>query len=260
MFDRWILLTAGLGSKPFESAAQRVLLEGNSLHGWEKQIALNFANLNEYCPTSVKNYSHILMPETTGFGYMSWKAEIVYRALNNDFGPCDGVVWVDAGCEVVSNPLSRYILKRRMGSAKRYGAAIFTLDTPEMFYTKHDLFAEFPLVSDEDITPQIQTTNFYLYGDVGLKIAKRWHEVASKSEVMIDESESKFGEVGGFINHRHDQSVFSLCCKSEKSFHEFKPLTTGTGGYRAKLRGFGSPFWAARNRTGVTYVPRWFNF
>lgn len=260
MSDKWILLTAGLGTEPFELASQRVVSQSKKLYDWEKQIALNSNNLQEYCPTCVNKYSHILHSTTHGFGYMCWKAEIVYRALNNEFGSCDGIVWIDAGCEVVSNPLSRLTLQRRMGSAKKHGVAVFTLDTPEIYYSKQDVFAEFPLVSNKDTSPQVQTTNFYLYGEVGLAIAKRWFEVATKSVVMVDESESELGEVDGFVSHRHDQSVFSLSCKSEKYFHRFNPLTTGSGTFRAKLRGFGSPIWAARNRSGITCVPKHFNF
>jgi len=260
MSNKWVLLTAGLGGASFEAAARRVISQSESLFGWQRRIALTSQNLREYCPSCSSRYSHILTPHTVGFGYMAWKAEIVFRTLRNDFGPCDGVVWVDAGCEVVSNPLSRLILKHHMRAARQVGAAVFTLDTPEMAYTKRDLFEEFPDIPSNDRSPQIQTTNFYLYGVDGLEIAKRWFEISIKSEAMIDESPSKLGESREFVIHRHDQSIFSLCCKTKSHFRKFKTLTTGSNTKSASFRGFGSPFWAARNRTGVSQVPNWYNF
>jgi hypothetical protein len=260
MPDKWILITAGLGDASFEAAAGRVASQSKRLFDWQHQIVLTTENINDYCPTCVSSYQDILNPQTVGFGFMAWKAEIVFRTLNEEFGPCDGVVWVDAGCEAVANTFTRFKLRQHFRMAKRVGAEVFSLNTPEVSYTKRDLFQEFPNVLGSDPSPQIQTTNFYLYGDRGLEIAKRWFEVATKSQSLIDESPSKLGEVQNFITHRHDQSVFSLCCKASKQFHSFKPLTSGSGTRLAQARGFFSPFWASRNRTGTSIVPRWFNF
>lgn len=259
MSDRWILITAGLGSFEFEAAAERVKSQSKSLYDWEQQIAVTEKNISEYCPTSVLKYSAVLNPETVGYGFMVWKSEIVFRSLNGEFGPCDGVVWVDAGCEVVSNPLSRLRLRKHMYQAKKYGAEVFSLKTPEASYTKRDLFHEFSEIDSYDISPQIQTTNFYLYGNLGLEIARKWFEVAMRSQSFIDESPSTRKEIPDFITHRHDQSIFSLCCKSTKNFHEFHALTSGTGSRKALVKGFITPFWASRNRSGSSRVPTWFN-
>jgi hypothetical protein len=260
MESRWILITAGLGSADFAQAAERVIRTSKSLYKWEQQILLNEKNIHYYCPTSVANFSEILNNKTVGYGFMIWKAEIVYRALVGEFGPCDGVVWVDAGCEVVSNTLTRISLRRHLRRARKFGAEVFSLQTPELSYTKRDLFYEFPGVDLLDRSPQIQTTNFYIHGRNGLEIARNWFEVATKSQSTIDESVSNRGEIGEFITHRHDQSIFSLSCKTNGKFHVFDTLTSGTGTRKSRIRGFISPFWASRNRTGISNVPTWFNF
>jgi hypothetical protein len=260
MRDKWFIITAGLGDKEYEDAAHRVSNQSRSLFQWEKQIVLTSGNLSELCPTIFSNHRAILNSSIKGYGYMAWKAEIVFRALNNEYGECDGVVWVDAGCEANSNTFSRYSLKRKIKNCKKYGAAVFTLDTPEREYTKQDAFLEFPEINPNDTTGQIQTTNFFLYGNHGRAIAKRWFEVVKDSQLMIDESISKNGEIQDFKIHRHDQSIFSLSCKSHKTFHVFGTLTTGIGSWKSRARGFFSPFWASRNRTGKTLVPRWFSF
>ncbi len=258
--SKWILITAGLGSRDFEQAANRVISGAKSLYKWEKQILLNEKNIQHYCPTSVEKYSEILNSKTVGYGFMVWKAEITFRALDGQFGPCDGIVWVDGGCEVVSNPLSRINLRRHLRHARKYGAEVFSLQTPELSYTKRDLFHEFSGVDALDRTPQIQTTNFYLYGGNGLEIARKWFEVATSSQSTIDESPSSRGEIAEFVTHRHDQSIFSLSCKSTGNFHMFNTLTSGTGTRKSQINGFVSPFWASRNRSGSSIVPTWFNF
>lgn len=260
MTSKWILITAGLGSADFEEAAERVIRDSESLHKWEQQILLSEKNIRYYCPTSSTNYSEILNHKTVGYGFMIWKAEIVYRTLEGEFGPCDGVVWVDAGCEVVSNTLTRIILRKHLRRARKFGAEVFTLQTPELSYTKRDVFYEFPGFDLHDRSPQIQTTNFYIHGCNGLEIARKWFEVATKSQSMIDESSSRRGELAEFITHRHDQSIFSLSCKSNGNFHVFETLTSGTGTRKSQIKGFISPFWASRNRSGSSIVPGWFNF
>ncbi len=258
MKDNWVFITAGLGSSEFQAAAERLAKQSKKLYKWKNQVTLTSENLEFFCPIVFSKYRKILNKQTKGYGYMCWKAEIVYRAMNNEFGPCDGVVWVDAGCEGNSNAISRYFLRRHLRKAQKYGAEVFSLQTPEMFFSKKDLFAEFLGLDNQDLTPQFQTTNFYLHGEVGKLIARRWFEIVIKSQRMIDEVPSLLGEPDGFVEHRHDQSVFSLVCKSINRYHEFWPLTAGSGSRKALIRGFCAPFWATRNRTGISSMPKWF--
>lgn len=257
MRDNWVFITAGLGSSEFQAAAERLAEQSRKLYKWKNQITLTGENLELFCPTVSSKYKQILNSETKGFGYMCWKAEIVFRTMNNEFGPCDGIVWADAGCEGNANIISRFFLKRHLRNARKYGAEIFSLQTPEMYHSKRDLFIEFPDIDEHDITPQFQTTNFYLHGETGKNIALKWFEIVTKSQSMIDEATSLEGELDGFFAHRHDQSVFSLVCKSIHKYHEFLTITSGSGSHKALVRRLFSPFWATRNRTGISTIPKW---
>ena len=255
MRQEWILLTAGLGSADMQSAARRVARDASRLAIFSQVVVLTNDNLEELCPTISFKYRNILNSRIRGFGYMCWKAEIVYRFLKKNNGK-RGVVWIDAGCEVSPSIITRLRLVKNLHEAKRRGYLFFNLDTKESSYTKRELFCEFPSLDFLDSEPQAQTTFFALIGPVGLKIAARWFEIIAKSEFNFNE-ETKSKQLPQFIEHRHDQSVFSLALKEAGYTANLRPLRNGRGKLFSKVLTFiFDPIIASRNRTGESIAPR----
>lgn len=254
----WILLTAGLGSADMRSAACRVARDAQKFSLFSQIIILTSDNLKDLCPTTSFKYERILNAGTRGFGYMCWKAEIVYRTLIEHQGYC-GVVWVDAGCEVSPSIITRLKLVHYLNQANKNGYLYFNLDTQESSYTKRELFDEFPSLDASDAGPQAQTTFFALTGPVGLKIASRWFEVVAKSEINFNE-EAYVEQASSFIEHRHDQSVFSLSLKESGYLANLPPLRNGRGKLISRILTFiFDPIIASRNRTGDSIVPQFIN-
>ena len=48
-----------------------------------------------------------------------------------------------------------------------------------------------------------------------MKFINNWIDVFSKDFSFIDDTKSKIPNLEGFIDHRHDQSIFSILCKKE---------------------------------------------
>lgn len=132
--------------------------------------AVKSGELRLECPRVFEKYEDYLNSRTKGFGYMAYKAELVQSAFEGAYGECDGVIWVDAGCEVVVNSLSKKKLDDFINYAEENGVACFTLDTDELMYTKRDLFRAFPSIDPESAGPQIQTTWFLLHGSTGKQV------------------------------------------------------------------------------------------
>ena len=80
-------------------------------------------------------------------------------------------------------------------------------------YTKGDLFDYFGLRNNPDIVnaAQVVSTAFFMKKSrAAEEFLKEWMDVYRKSFALIDDSPSKSPNFPGFIENRHDQSVFSF--------------------------------------------------
>lgn len=245
----WIAVTAGVGSEQFEGAAKRVQSSLQDAGVVDKVVAVLTEDLREVCPLTSEIYADLMNPQTRGYGYMSWKAEIVNAAFMGRWGDFEGVIWIDAGCEINLNAISRINFRKFQRYSKAHGVASFTLATKEVEYTKRDIFELFPRIDPFAAGDQIQTTWMYLYGDTGKLVSQQWLELVCKGTNFLDLSPSASPEFPQFIENRYDQSTFSMVCKAnDVQVMNYRP-TSGSRSLISKMRGFTNPIWTARNRT-----------
>ena len=256
--NKWLVLTAGLGSHDFEQAAQRVENSFKNFDLVARVINLSYANFAFYCPATYGVYSGYLNSRTRGFGFMSWKAELCSRAISGDFGTYEGIIWIDAGCEIFDSGWTRSRFTSLLSQAREHGLVTFTLDTPESKFTKAHLFSLFPEISPTDLSPQFQTSFFIAAGPVGREVMAEWSRIVLTDPRFVDESEN-YDIRGEVISHRHDQSVYSLLCKRYGVRPLSQKLPAGNRGVLSKISAARSFIWISRNRTGVTLVPRILN-
>ncbi len=247
--DRWLVITAGIGSGDFEGAAIRVKDSIEKARIASKVVAVLTSDVKEVCPFTTKIYADYLRSDVHGYGYMCWKAEVIKAALDGKWGNFDGVVWLDAGCEVSINPVSMIRFRYFQYFARKNGVAAFTLKTKEIEYTKRDLFDLFPEIIPLEAGDQIQTTWMLFHGTIGRKVVEQWFDLVCRGTNLLDFSPSSLTEYPEFIQNRNDQSAFSLICKINRiKIMKYRP-TSGTGSFVAIFRGLFHPFWTSRNRT-----------
>ncbi len=86
----------------------------------------------------------------------------------------------------------------------------------EKYWTKRDLFIAMDCDNEKYTdTHQIQGgIHLWKKSDKSIKIAEEWLELVQNEHLLTNES-SILGkpEHDGFLEHRHDQSIFSLICK-----------------------------------------------
>ena len=137
-----------------------------------------------------------------------------------------------------------------MKQALANGVAAFTLNTTDEEYSKSKLLSlpEFEQVDPK--TPQFQATWFLLGGEKGRLIAQKWFDISMLDVSYLDYSNSGVGESANFIEHRFDQSIFSLVLKSfgVDSIKNFIPADGRS--IKSQIRGFSHPIWSSRNRSG----------
>ena len=244
-----IFVTAGLGATNFREASKRLTFDVQKFKIFDQIVELTNENIEEFCPTVFNKYSEYLKAEIRGFGFMAWKAEIVYRTLVSN--PLAVVVWSDCGCEAIVNPLTKRIFRQRIKQTREHGYISYTLNTEEYRFSKSGLYKYFPTLNSNDKSPQFQTTFLALHGDLGLAIAKRWFEVVTEDIETVMEKDSDLNESSGFVSHRHDQSVFSLVMKERNLMPNIKPLRDGKTIRSQFVSAFTAPIVASRNRSGV---------
>jgi hypothetical protein len=242
---KWILVTAAFGSTDFHDSATRLIAQAEKFKLFHECIVVSEENLEEFAPRILNKYGEFVNLSVPGFGYFAWKPEIIQTTFEK-FPEC-GVFYVDAGCELNYNFITKLRLKGFFRIAKN-GSFFHTLNYPEAVHTKNKVLEYFEINSIDSLSPQIQATWFLLSGATGKKISKAWLESTLKDLTFIDDS--RFEEDSSFLSHRHDQSIFSCVIKSmgvKPNNHRpcYRPLTP-----LSKLNCFLHPVWSARNRSG----------
>jgi hypothetical protein len=156
-----------------------------------------------------------------GFGYWSWKPQIILQALR---GMSDGefLVYVDAGCHLNVTGAPR--LREYFDVARRSPSGIlgFQLESHgsatrhESAWTKGDVLDFFDVRDNIAVTQSDQICG-------GIVVAQKRSETIGFFEEMrnlfisnfslFDDSPSLSANAADFNEHRHDQSVFSLMAK-----------------------------------------------
>jgi hypothetical protein len=248
--ESWIILTAGFGAQNFKDAAARVKCEAEKFRVSGRVIAVLDGDISFTCPSTSTKYKDYFNEGHHGFGYFAWKSELVNAAFQGKWGPCDGVIWIDGGCEVNVNCVSSRTLRKLMKLALVNGVAAFTLNTTDEEYSKSKLLSlpEFERVDPK--TPQFQATWFLLGGERGRLVAQKWFEISMLDISYLDFSNTGVSESPNFKEHRFDQSIFSLVLKSLgiDSIKNFTPVDGHS--VRSQIRGFSHPIWSSRNRYG----------
>ena len=165
------------------------------------------------------------------FGYGSWKAEIILSYLNQI--PKNSILqYSDIGC--IFNPNGRERLKEYIQITDKKNILAFKYSDPnfniknkykfqiyyENQYTKADAWEYFNIDDNSDILKREQVwsgTMFFKNNIYAKEILNNWKKALNVTS-LIDDSSSQKKNHSNFIEHRHDQSIFSLICKKENIF------------------------------------------
>ena len=188
-----------------------------------RQQADNMNIFNKICVYTEKDFdkkfldkhSNFINNSKRGYGYWIWKSYFVKKTLDiMDDG--DILIYADAGCTLINTPnaikrLNQYITLCNKLDNANIG---FQMCFPEKSYTKMDLFNKL------DVNNETMLNSGQLVG--GIFILKKCSKIVnlineyydlSQDYHLIDDSKSNINNHPDFIDHRHDQSLFSLLRK-----------------------------------------------
>ncbi len=189
------------------------------------------------------NFSSILS-QPRGGGYWIWKPYLVARTLSvlNDG---DVLVYCDAGCEINPKGSSRFRQYIAQVKDSETGSLAFELPHKEIEYTKREVFDYFNVTPDIVASDQLMATVLILEKcEHTAFIVDRWLETLRDKPALFTDEGNALIQYPQFIDHRHDQSIFSVIRKMYGT-EIIQDDTYFLDFYRDGLH---SPIWAARKR------------
>ena len=147
-----------------------------------------------------------------GYWFMRWKPRIILDVFDT-LEQGDTVMWVDAGCTINPGGADRMDEYRRMADRHPFGILAFQLpdSRSDLGYSADNVIAAIGPDPGDLETGQIITTAILF------RVCRPARDLLVLWKSALEDHDLA-GEVGcnrsGFVAHRHDQSVFSLLCKS----------------------------------------------
>jgi len=216
--------------KTYQNSLSRIYCQALKMNVYDDIICANEDFLSK---KFLESYSKYLKPGIRGFGYWSWKPQIILQALDlmNDG---DMLQYTDAGCHLNVGGKKRLLQYFDILNSSESGILAFQAIKPELplkydgrelpkllefQWAKGDLIDHFGIRNcGEILNSEVIGAGiiFIKKSNKSKKIIQEWSDVIMKNFSLLDDSRSKSENIPGFIEHRHDQSIFSILCKLNK--------------------------------------------
>lgn len=160
-------------------------------------------------------YDYMLNENVRGFGYWMWKSYVTKFTLSK-INDGDILVYIDAGCTINIEGKKRFYEYIEMLVNSTFSNLSFQLYQMEKEYTKGDLFKYFNVENNKAIknSGMLMATVFFIKkNDESIKLVDEWYSICHNHKHLIDDSISNYPNDTEFIEHRYDQSIFSLLRK-----------------------------------------------
>jgi hypothetical protein len=210
-----------------EAARQRLCRQAKEMGVYTDIFGASEQDLSPEFRLRFKDY---LTPEHRGFGYYAWKPQIVLQTLER-LQDGDKVHWIDSGCHL--NPAGSQRLQELFAMTVEAPSGIHGFeclppsgslvyrgrqfpDQGESKWTKGDLLDRLEVRERPEITgaQQLGATTFFVRKcPTSMDFMRHWIRVFSEDFSMIDNSPSLSPNLEDFIEHRHDQSIYSILGK-----------------------------------------------
>jgi len=210
-----------------ELARRRICRQAKKMNAYTQIIGASEENLD---PQFRELFKQHLIKHSRGFGYMCWKPQIVRQTLET-MQDGDLLHWVDSGSHM--NPRGRWRLLQYFSMADVAPTGILAFqcvppahpfqhdgrdfpDLPDRKWTKGDLLDRLGVRTNHDLLNEqsIGTCTFMIRKcPASVAFVDEWLSIPKENFAYIDDSPSVSQNLEGFVEHRHDQSIFSILAK-----------------------------------------------
>jgi len=165
-----------------------------------KDIDVNFCFLNKK-----------ILVQKRGNGYWLWKPYFIKKTLDElNWG--DFLFYCDSGAYFTKSIQDLITLSIE----KKQDVIPFELSHLESKWTKRDTFVLMNCESKKYYDTNQRLASFVLIrkSDLAMQFVNEWLKLAQDERILTDiDNQCGFENYSGFVDHRHDQSVFSLLTK-----------------------------------------------
>jgi hypothetical protein len=211
-------------------SAQRIKKQALLMGCYDEIVITDETDLDSGFINDMEDY---LKPEVRGFGYWCWKPQIILQTLEK-MNQGDLLQYTDVGCHL--NPRGKSRLNDYFALAEKSEKGILAfqakppslpfkydgrplLDLAEYKWTKGDLLEYFGVQNKPEVLSSQQIGSGIIFVKKCPQselIIRQWLTAYERHFALADDSKSKSPNKPGFIEHRHDQSIFSILCKVHK--------------------------------------------
>ena len=152
-----------------------------------------------------------ILSNPRGSGYWLWKPYIILDMLNK-IEDGDYLIYMDSGANLISDP-TKYL---EMIDSK--GILAFSMVQKTSKWTKGDCFCEINKDNKDDWKDANQLQGTYIFFkkcEFSVSFVERWLSLCEKENLITDIANINMDNFSDFIDHRHDQAIFSLLCYNE---------------------------------------------
>ena len=249
----WSLYTFAGGKPYWRFAAARLLKQARASGIFSNLSVRDTAWLKASYPSVWRNATS--PSGARGFGFWRWKPHLILEALQEASTRGEGVVYLDAGCEINLNGHSRRRFLDYFTLAQEDCPVAMKLDDSLDAWCKREVLQHFGIsTTDSGETPVIEAGVLILAPTPRtLNLVKSWAEAADDLEGFLfnDELEPS-SQLPNFRDHRHDQAVLS-CLMHKEEMCGIPSETYFAPDWAADGRSF--PIWALRNRFPFSIKP-----
>lgn len=249
-------LSFGGGSDDYNKALERIIKQAEEFNIFNKIIGLTEKDLIE--DTEFWNkHGNFITNNSRGYGYYIWKPYIINKTLKK-MNENDILLYLDSGCELNINGKNKLLDFFNIVKSKKLIGTIAS--STDYNFTKMDLIKYMQM---ENLLSLLQMPHIQAGIMILLKcnetsnLINEWYNIATSNYHFINDDRSVEKNFDGFIEHRHDQSIFNLLVKTYGLLNfDIGETCWGCGieaanNYRDAID---YPIWSCRNRTGKSIV------
>lgn len=230
-----VFITFGGPTKRFHDAVERICRQAREFGLFDEVVGFTEVDLQNDTEFWEKN-GDFMENHKRGYGYWVWKSFIIFKTLQR-IEQGDIVVYCDSGCELRIQYIQRMREYFDIVTKSDKGIIGMTLNFHERHWNKTDTFAA--LDAAEFFNDNYQVIAGIVICkkcDNTMSLVEKWQRTCCRHNLITD-GPGILPNAPDFIEHRHDQSVFSLLMKK----HGFERL-----GYEIEEQQ-PVPIYAARN-------------
>jgi len=210
ILSKYYFVSFGGPTQNYYNAVNRIHSQINNLKIFDYNIKYTDIDLKNDIEFWQK-HGKFIENNKRGYGYWLWKPYIILKTLNkmqND----DILLYADAGCEIIMNPTK---MKQLFKKCHMYDILYTSSYHKVKRWTKRDLLNYLNMDNSYFINSIQSQAGVILIkkNNKNCNIINEWYNIASNNYNFIDDSPSTLQNYNDFVEHRHDQTIFSLLTK-----------------------------------------------